>query len=83
MNKVLDKTNGVKLVLENTAGQGNNLGYKFEHLIYIIDKVEEKSFGRCLYELISSLRLQLDMILKQRLMIKLWDAFEKLLDLNI
>jgi|SRR5690554_4238029 len=30
-------------VIENTAGQGTNLGYKFEHLAHIIDKVEDKS----------------------------------------
>ena len=36
-------------VLENTAGQGSNLGYKFEHLKYIIDKVEDKSrVGVCI-----------------------------------
>ncbi len=39
----------VKLVIENTAGQGSNLGYRFEHLAYIIDRVEEKSrVGVCL-----------------------------------
>ncbi|SFV62525.1 Endonuclease IV [hydrothermal vent metagenome] len=39
----------VKLVIENTAGQGSNLGYKFEHLAHIIDKVEDKSrVGVCL-----------------------------------
>jgi len=39
----------VKLVIENTAGQGTNLGYKFEHLAHIIDKVEDKSrVGVCL-----------------------------------
>ncbi|WP_418184816.1 deoxyribonuclease IV [Aliarcobacter vitoriensis] len=49
MNQVLDKTSGVKLVLENTAGQGSNLGYKFEHLAYIIDKIEDKSrVGVCI-----------------------------------
>jgi deoxyribonuclease-4 len=48
-NKVLDMTKGVSLVIENTAGQGSNLGYKFEHLAYIIDKVEDKSrIGVCL-----------------------------------
>ena len=36
-------------VIENTAGQGTNLGYKFEHLAYIIDKVEDKSrVGICI-----------------------------------
>ncbi|RBQ30077.1 deoxyribonuclease IV [Aliarcobacter vitoriensis] len=49
MNIVLDQTSGVKLVLENTAGQGSNLGYKFEHLAYIIDKIEDKSrVGVCI-----------------------------------
>ena len=49
INIALDKTNGVKAVIENTAGQGSNLGYKFEHLAYIIDKVEDKSrVGVCI-----------------------------------
>ena len=49
MNRTLDKTEGVTLVLENTAGQGSNLGWKFEHLAYIIDKVEDKSrVGVCI-----------------------------------
>jgi len=49
MNITLDKTNGVSLVLENTAGQGSNLGWRFEHLAHIIDKVEDKSrVGVCI-----------------------------------
>lgn len=49
INITLDKTNGVTAVIENTAGQGSNLGYKFEHLAYIIGKVEDKSrVGVCL-----------------------------------
>ncbi|MDD2358178.1 MAG: deoxyribonuclease IV [Thiovulaceae bacterium] len=49
MNITLDKTVGVSLVLENTAGQGSNLGWKFEHLAQIIDKVEDKSrVGVCI-----------------------------------
>jgi len=43
------KNSDVVLVIENTAGQGTNLGYKFEHLAYLIDKVEDKSrVGVCL-----------------------------------
>jgi len=39
----------VKLVIENTAGQGTNLGYKFEHLAHIINKVDNKNrVGVCL-----------------------------------
>ncbi|PNH79024.1 deoxyribonuclease IV [Vibrio diazotrophicus] len=36
-------------VIENTAGQGTNLGWRFEHLAAIIDQVEDKSrVGVCL-----------------------------------
>jgi len=51
MNLVIEQTKDidVKLVIENTAGQGSNLGYKFEHLAYLIDKVKDKSrVGVCL-----------------------------------
>lgn len=49
INITLSKTKGVTAVIENTAGQGSNLGYKFEHLKYIIDRVEDKSrVGVCL-----------------------------------
>ncbi len=49
MNRTLDRTEGVTLVLENTAGQGSNLGWKFEHLAYIIDRIEDKSrVGVCI-----------------------------------
>lgn len=48
INITLDKTSGVVAVLESTAGQGSNLGYKFEQLAHIIDKVEDKSrIGVC------------------------------------
>jgi len=49
INIALDKTSGVSAVLENTAGQGSNLGWRFEHLAHIIDKVEDKSrVGVCI-----------------------------------
>lgn len=49
INMTLDKTTGVTAVIENTAGQGSNVGYKFEHLAAIIDKVEDKNrVGVCL-----------------------------------
>jgi deoxyribonuclease-4 len=49
INFVLDKTKGVTAVIENTAGQGSNLGFKFEQISYIIDKVEDKSrVGVCI-----------------------------------
>lgn len=49
INLVLEKTNGVTAVIENTAGQGTNLGYYFSQLNYIIDRVEDKSrVGVCI-----------------------------------
>lgn len=49
INIALDKTEGVTAVIENTAGQGTNLGFKFEHLAAIIDKVEDKQrVGVCI-----------------------------------
>lgn len=49
MNITIEQTKSVKLIIENTAGQGSNLGYKFEHLAYIIDKIKDKSrVGVCI-----------------------------------
>lgn len=49
INITLDKTKGVSAIIENTAGQGSNLGYDFEHLRYLIEKIEDKSrVGVCL-----------------------------------
>ena len=49
INWALDQTEGVVAVIENTAGQGSNLGHSFEQLAGIIDQVEDKSrVGVCL-----------------------------------
>ena len=49
INLALEQTEGVIAVIENTAGQGTNLGYKFEHLAAIIDDVKDKSrVGVCI-----------------------------------
>jgi deoxyribonuclease-4 len=49
INIALDKTEGVTAVIENTAGQGSNLGFRFEHLAKIIAGVEDKSrVGVCI-----------------------------------
>lgn len=49
INITLAQTEGVVAVIENTAGQGSNLGFEFEHLAAIIDGVEDKSrVGVCI-----------------------------------
>ena len=49
ITRALEQTRGVCAVIENTAGQGSNLGYTFEQIAYIIDRVEDKSrVGVCI-----------------------------------
>lgn len=51
INRLFDElhNNHVTLLLETTAGQGSNLGYTFEQLAYMIDRVENKDrIGVCL-----------------------------------
>lgn len=49
INRALDLTVGVKAVIENTAGQGSNLGHSFEQIAAIIDRVEDKErVGVCI-----------------------------------
>lgn len=49
LNKTLENSQDVCLVLENTAGQGSNLGYKWEHLAYIISNCNDKKrIGVCI-----------------------------------
>ena len=49
INITLSKTKGVIAVIENTAGQGTNVGHAFEQLRHIIDKVEDKTrVGVCI-----------------------------------
>ena len=49
INLALKETSEVIAVIENTSGQGSNLGFKFEHLKYIIDLVQDKTrIGVCI-----------------------------------
>ena len=49
INWALAQTKQVTAVIENTAGQGSNVGFSFYHLAHIIDKVNDKSrVGVCL-----------------------------------
>lgn len=42
VNIALGKSRGVTAVIENTAGQGTNLGHSFEQLKFILDHIEDK-----------------------------------------
>lgn len=48
INIILSQTEGVTAVIESTAGQGSNLGFRFEHLARIIEQIDDKSrIGVC------------------------------------
>ncbi len=49
LNFAIKESESCIFVLETTAGQGSNLGYKFEHLAYIIDNIKDKErIGVCI-----------------------------------
>lgn len=49
INLALSMTEGVTAVIENTAGQGSNVGNRLEEIRYIIDRIEDKSrVGYCI-----------------------------------
>lgn len=49
INMALAETKGVTAVIENTAGQGSNLGYRFEQIARIIERVDDKDrIGVCI-----------------------------------
>lgn len=49
INMALEQTQGVTAVIENTAGQGSNVGYDFAHLAAIIERIDDKSrVGVCI-----------------------------------
>lgn len=49
INLTLEKTKGVIAVIENTAGQGSNMGYHFQQIAEIIKQVDDKSrIGVCI-----------------------------------
>lgn len=49
INLALSKTKGVTAVIENTAGQGSNVGNRLEEIRYIIDRVDDKErVGVCI-----------------------------------
>ncbi|MDA3941331.1 MAG: deoxyribonuclease IV [Spirochaetia bacterium] len=49
INTAIAETESVVFVIETTAGQGNNVGYKFEHLADIIENIKDKSrIGVCI-----------------------------------
>ena len=78
VNIALDKTNGVMAVIENTAGQGTNMGYTFEQIKYIIDRVEDKNrVGVCI-DTAHAMAAGYDFLSEDSYK-KFWDEFDKII----
>ncbi len=80
-NHALEKTTGVSIILEITAGQGSWVGYSFEHLAAIIDMVEDKSrIGVC-FDTCHAFAAGYDLRTKE-LCTKVFKDFEKTVGFN-
>jgi len=78
VNVALDKTKGVIAVIENTAGQGTNLGHTFEQIKYIIDRVEDKKrVGVCI-DTAHAMAAGYDFLTDDSYK-KFWDEFDKII----
>ena len=82
-NSILNLTKGwdVNVLLETTAGQGTNLGYKFEHLAYIIDNVDQKDRLKICFDTCHVFAAGYD-ISNEEGYNKTMDHFEKILGLD-
>lgn len=81
LNMALDKTQGVMAVVENTAGQGTNLGFSFEHLAYIISKIEDKSRAGVCYDTCHGFAAGYD-IRTEEAFKKTFDEFDEIIGLD-
>ena len=81
INIALSQTKGVTAVLENTAGQGSNMGYRFEHLRTIIDLVDDKTrVGVCIdtqHAFASGYNLQ-----SEEGFLSVWNEFDNIVGFN-
>ncbi len=81
INQTLEATHGVMAVIENTSGQGTNLGYKFEHLAFIISHVNDKSrVGVCI-DTCHAFTAGYD-LLSEKGWHSTWEQFDKIVGFN-
>jgi deoxyribonuclease-4 len=83
LNKLISDTKQSKIIilLETTAGQGNDLGYKFEHLKYIIDNIKDKNrIGVC-FDTAHSFAAGYDFT-TQKKYDEIWDEFDNIIGLK-
>ena len=81
INIALSKTQNVSAVIEITAGQGNNVGYTFEHLAFIIKHVKDKSRVGVCYDTCHAFTAGYDIRTKDTFE-KTFADFEKIIGFN-
>jgi len=83
LNKLITATKDSKVIilLETTAGQGKGLGHKFEHMKYMIDRIENKQrIGVC-FDTAHSFAAGYDFTTKKKYD-DLWNAFDDIIGLK-
>ncbi|GAG99877.1 unnamed protein product, partial [marine sediment metagenome] len=83
LNRLIDATKDSKvtILLETTAGQGKGLGHKFEHMKYMIDRIEDKKrIGVC-FDTAHSFAAGYDFTTKKKYS-DLWELFDELIGLK-
>ena len=81
INKAIDATENIVIVLENTSGQGSNMGYKFEHLGKLLKNKNKERIGACIdtcHTITAGYELKDEAGYK-----KLWMSLKNMLALNI
>ncbi len=83
LNNLIEDTKDSKVIilLETTAGQGNDLGYEFKHMKYIIDKIQNKNrIGVC-FDTAHSFASGYDFRTKKRYE-EMWNEFDDVIGLK-
>ncbi|MCL2074263.1 MAG: deoxyribonuclease IV [Marinilabiliaceae bacterium] len=81
INITLNKTNGVTAVIENTAGQGSNVGFKFEHIAQIINYVEDKTRVGVCFDTCHGFTAGYNIVENEGYM-QTWEEFDKIIGAN-
>ncbi|MBC8415200.1 MAG: deoxyribonuclease IV [Candidatus Cloacimonetes bacterium] len=81
VNIALSKTQNVSAIIEITAGQGNNVGYTFEHLAFIIKHVKDKTRVGVCYDTCHAFTAGYDIRTKDTFE-KTFSDFEKIIGFN-
>ena len=81
LNKLINATKEVVILLETTAGQGKGLGHKFEHMKYMIDRIKDKKrIGVC-FDTAHSFAAGYDFTTKKKYD-DLWNTFDDVIGLK-